>query len=60
LISIERQIGNVKEIKIPVHHGPRTGIQKSTIFKYVCLKCKFEQEFDSAQQYWKHECGVVS
>ncbi len=60
MISIERQIGNVKEIKIPKYYGPRNGIQKETIFRYVCLKCNYREDFDTAQQYIKCNCEVVS
>lgn len=58
MISIERQIGDVKEIKIPKYYGPRNGVQKSTTFRYVCMKCNFSEDFESTQQVWKHECEV--
>jgi len=56
LLSVERQIGNVKEIKIPTHHSRVTGIQKSIRFRYVCMKCNFSEEFDSSQQTWQCKC----
>ena len=61
MLSIERQIGNVKEIKIPTYYGPRTGIQKSITFRYVCMKCNFKEDFESAQQFWGcKNCEVVN
>ena len=60
MISIERQIGNVMEIKIPVHHGPRTGIQKSTTIRYVHIPCGFKEDFESPQQFWScKQCEVT-
>ena len=60
MISIERQIGKIREIKIPKHYGPRCGVQKEITYRYVCDNCKYQEDFDTAQQYIKCNCEVVN
>ena len=60
MLTTETQNGSIREIKIPTYHGPRTGIQKSIIFRYVCDICKFTQDFESSQQTWTCKCESVN
>jgi len=46
MITIERRVGDFKEVSIPKKFGPCCGTQKTTTFQYVCLKCDYKETRD--------------